>query len=424
MFRSLRPKLICLAFVLLAASTIADLRAQDWTRFRGPNGTGVVEGVEFPATWQPSDYAWSLDLPGVGHSCPVIFGKHAFLMSGDPKSAERHVLAIETATGNVAWSKSYPSKPHRLHNRNSFGSSTPAVDENAVYVAWSSPDETVLKALSHDGEELWTRDLGRWVSQHGFGTSPVVVGDKVVLFNSQQKDQLPPSAKPGESRVMAFDASSGKTIWETATNATRVCYGVPCVRTTSNGRAELVFCNTGNGIFGLDLDTGKINWELSVFDKRSVASPVLFDDLVLGSCGSGGGGNYLVAVSAGPDPKEVYRVRSNANYVPTPLVYDGMAYLFGDKGVVSCIDARTGKSQWKERVSAGFSGSPVCVSGKLYCMDEAGTMHVLATGSKFEQLGAVDLGEPSRATPSVAGDLLLIRTDSKLMALPAQKASK
>ncbi len=408
-----------LAFGCLAGVSLPLSFAQDWTRFRGPNGTGVVEGVSFPNTWTEKDYAWQIDLPGIGQSSPVVFGDKVFLLSADPQSALRHVLAIDLKSGEILWRKDYESSVHKLHNRNSFGSSTPAVDDQAVYVAWSSPTETILKAISHDGKELWTRDLGSWVSQHGFGTSPIVVGDRVVLFNSQQKDQLPPDAQPGQSRMMAFEASSGKTLWESPTNTTRVCYSVPCVRKTPEGGIELVCCNTGNGIFGMDLDTGKITWELPVFTQRCVASPVVAGDLVLGSCGSGGGGNVLVAVKAGENPKEVFRVEASANYVPTPLVYNDLVFLFGDKGIVSCVDMESGKSLWRERVAKGFSGSPICVSGKIYGMDEDGTMHVLSAAREFKQLGEVDLGETSRATPAVAGGMMLLRSDSRLRALPA-----
>lgn len=416
-----RPFVLFGALALGFCVCTLDAGAQEWTRFRGPNGTGVVEGVEFPTSWSDEDYAWQIDLPGQGHSSAVVYDGRAFLLSGDPKTAIRHVVAVDMKTGKTVWQRNYDSASHKLHSRNNFGSSTPAVDENAVYVAWSAPEETVIKALSHDGEELWSRNLGTWTSQHGFGTSPILADGKLILFNSQQKDQLPEGATVGESRMMAFDPSTGKTLWESPTNTTRVCYSVPCVRKNDAGNMELVCCNTGNGIFGMDIATGKISWELSVFDKRCVASPVMAGDVVLGSCGSGGGGNILVAVKAGENPQEVFRVRSNANYVPTPIVYGDHAYLFGDKGIVSCVDLKTGESVWRERLATGFSGSPICVSGKLYCMDEEGNMLVIAANPSFKELGKVELGETSRSTPAVADGMMLIRTDSRLRALPALK---
>ena len=169
------------AFIHLSS---IDTSAQDWTRFRGPNGNGVVEGTNFPTEWSEDDYAWQTELPGQGHSSVVTYGGRGFLMSGDPQTAIRHVLAIDLNSGKILWQRNYESKTHRLHRRNSFGSSTPAVDTNGLYVAWSSPNETVIKALSHDGEERWSRNLGTWTSQHGFGTSPIIAGGKLILFLS------------------------------------------------------------------------------------------------------------------------------------------------------------------------------------------------------------------------------------------------
>lgn len=407
--------------LLLITLTTASLSAQDWTRFRGPNGSGVVESLSFPATWTDTDYAWQTELPGIGHSSPVSWQTTTYLLSADPETAKRFVVAIDLTDGSLAWQRDFSSQVHSVHSYNSFASSTPAVDEHGLYVAWSTPESTTLMALTHEGKERWSRDLGRWVSQHGFGTSPMVYKDRVILFNSQQKDQLRPGQVAGQSRMMAFDAISGETLWETDTITTRSCYGVPCVRTNSKGKDELVACNTGNGIFAIDPMSGEINWEISVFNQRCVASPIIAGDLVLGSCGSGGGGNVLVAVNPEPTPKEVFRVTSQANYVPTPIAHEGLVFLLSDKtGVVSCVEVETGKTLWKERVGKGFSGSPIIAGERLYLVDDNGVMHVLAAAKEFKSLASIDLGEPSRATPSVAHGLMLIRTESKLRALPAE----
>ena len=135
MTSTLRPLVLFGALALGFCLCSLDAWGQEWTRFRGPNGTGVVEGVEFPDSWSDEDYAWQIDLPGQGHSSAVVYGGRAFLLSGDPKTAIRHVLAVDMKTGKTVWQRNYESTSHKLHSRNNFGSSTPAVDENAVYVA-------------------------------------------------------------------------------------------------------------------------------------------------------------------------------------------------------------------------------------------------------------------------------------------------
>jgi outer membrane protein assembly factor BamB len=155
--------------------------AQEWTRFRGPNGTGVSEATTIPASWTDSDYNWKVKLPGIGHSSPVLWGDKIFLLSADPEKANRFVLCVSAADGKLLWNREYPGEPHHLHVRSSYASCTPAVDAKHVYVAWSDPEHTLLRALDHSGNEVWHVDLGPWVSQHGFGTSPIVYEDLVIL---------------------------------------------------------------------------------------------------------------------------------------------------------------------------------------------------------------------------------------------------
>lgn len=411
------------ALALAASFSLASIDAslaQDWTRFRGPNGAGVVEDISFPASWTLEDAVWRTQLPGSGHSCPVAWGDRIFLLAGDPQTAQRHVVAIDRPTGDIAWTQTFDSQPHSLHARNTYASSTPAVDEQRVYVAWATPDQTLLKAFSHEGQELWTRDLGTLVSQHGFGTSPILVDGKLILFFEQQANDLPADATPGQSKFIAFDSATGDTLWETPVATTRVCYSVPCVRSLADGKSELVTCNTGNGIFAVDPESGQINWEISVFSQRCVASPILFGDLVIGSCGSGGGNNELVAVRGGENPEEVFRIRADAGYVPTPIIVNDLMFVFFDRGVASCVDPSTGETLWKERLSGGFSGSPVAAGDRIHVVDDNGKVICIEASREFNLLGESELNEECRSTPAIAGDLLLIRTLNHLIAIHAE----
>src|SRR5690606_30458370 len=138
------------------------------------NGTGVSQATTVPGTWQDDDYNWQIDLPGVGHSSPVVWKDRIFVLSADPNTLTRYVLCVAAADGKLLWSQEYPAVKHHLHDLNSYASCTPAVDADHVYVAWSDPEHTLLKALDHGGTEKWSVDLGPWVSQHGFGTSPMI----------------------------------------------------------------------------------------------------------------------------------------------------------------------------------------------------------------------------------------------------------
>ena len=292
-----------------------------------------------------------------------------------------------------------------------------------VYVAWSDPEHTLLMAIDHAGETVWTQDLGPWVSQHGFGTSPMLYGGTVILANHQQgKDKLPPGGKPGISSMAAFDCKTGEPRWRTPRESTVAAYSVPCVL-NRNGRDELVCCSNAHGIFSLDPTTGKPLWEVKdAFSMRTVSSPAIAGGLVIGTTGSGGGGNYVVAVRPGDKAKVVYKIDRQAPYVPTPIEQGGLLYLWYDKGVVTCLEAETGEQVWQKRVGGNYSGSPIIAGDKLYCIDEEGEVVVLATGRTFKELGRNPLGEGSRTTPAVSEGRMFFRTDRKLFCLSAVKS--
>ena len=202
---------------------------QEWTRFRGPNGTGLSATKGIPTTWTESDYLWKVALPGVGHSSPVIWGDRVFVTSADDESAERMVMCVAAADGKLLWERRYPSSIHKKHLKNSFASATPTVDRDHVYVCWSAPDEYLVRALDHQGQEVWKVDLGSVVTQHSTGVSPIVYDGMLILGNDQDGEQT--EEKPGLSSYVALDCKDG---WLTApTSQMRVASsGDPTWRTT------------------------------------------------------------------------------------------------------------------------------------------------------------------------------------------------
>ena len=353
----------------------------------------------------------------------MIWDDKLFVTSGEPSTATLFVQCLGAATGKLLWQKSFESLRHRVHPQNSFASSTPAVDANHIYVAYANPAHTYLIALDHGGEQVWKRDFGKWVSAHGFGMSPVVVNDKVIFCNSQQGERLRNGQRPGKSAVIAVNAKNGDDVWRTPLVTTRACYALPCLVKIEGQKDQLIGTNTGNGFYSIDPDNGQLNWSVSAFEMRTVASTIFAGGLVFGSNGSGGGGNYTVAIKPnGRSSKKAFEVRNNANYVPTPIAVGDMLFLFGDKGVVSCLDLESGKLHWRKRVSRGFSGSPVATNKHLYAIAQDGTTFVIAADRKFVLVSKIELGEPSRSTPAIANDRIYFRTDARLFALGSSSA--
>ena len=420
-----RRPVLCMVLLFLLLPCI-ETSAQDWTRFRGPNGSGISTATNFPLKWTADDYNWQIDLPVMGSSSPVLWGKRLYLMGDHSDGRQRSVLCINADSGRILWRRDYPVKRHGfLHWDNDFTSATPCVDEHGVILVWSSPEQLQVTALSLDGEKMWQRELGPYKGLHGSSNSPILAGGMVVLANDQMDPKrfdwyLPKGTNmdPGKSFLIALDRKTGKTRWKVDRRSELAGYATPCIR-RSGGRTEVVFSSTAHGITAVDLKSGRISWEIDgIWDNRTVSSPQLFGDLVFGSFGKGLSGQRLVAVrpeKPGSRKGElVYDIRKSVPLVPSFVVKDGLLYLWTDSGIVTCVDAATGKEHWRERVGGEFYSSPIWIEGRLYCISKYGQIVVLAASKKFEVLARMELDEKTFATPAVANGVMYLRTQSRL----------
>jgi outer membrane protein assembly factor BamB len=387
--------------------------ADNWPRFRGPNGAGVSEAATVPAQWTEKDYNWKVELPGGGHSSPVVWGDRIFVTSGLDDTGRRMVLCLKAADGSVLWKREYESPVCKMNSLNSYGSVTPAADADYVIVAWAVPEKYTVVALDHAGREVWQRDLGPWVSQHGHGASPIVWGDLVIVPNDQD----------GKSFLVALDRKTGKTRWQTERKSGKAAYATPCLFGPADS-PEIVLGSTGEGMYGIDARTGKPLWAAAdVFPtpKRVVSSPVVVGGLILGQCGEGGVALHLVAVrppaKEGQTAEVAWKIAKPPAYVPMAVARGDLVFLWGDAGTVLCVRAASGEEVWREKVGGNYFGSPVCVGGRLYCISTKGEVVVVAAAEKFELLGRNPLGEKSHATPAVAGGRMYLRTWSHLFSI-------
>lgn len=404
--------------LLLLLSWVSTGLAQEWPRFRGPNGSGISPAKTIPTTWTDKDFNWKLPLPGAGHSSPVLWGDRVFLTTGDNQTRQVSVYCVSAVSGQVLWQKAFPFTLHHKNNYNTFASASPAVDQHRVYVCWTSPEHYTLMALTHDGQTVWEKDLGPFVSQHGGGTSPIVYQDEVVLGDEQD----------GASFLIAVDAATGKTRWQIPRTSKEAVYSTPCVYEPKDGAPALIFNSHSNGVCAINPDNGKVLWELAdAFDKRVVSSPVLAVGLIVGACGSGGGGNYLIAVRPGgpaKNPEIAYTIRKSAPYVTTSVCVGERLFLWSDGGIVSCVQAASGEVKWQERVGGNFFSSPIWVDGRLFCVSTKGEVVVVEASDRFRVLARNPLGEVTHSTPAVAEGRMYIHTTKSLICVGGQTAVK
>jgi outer membrane protein assembly factor BamB len=411
--------LVCSITILYQGTTAA---AENWPRFRGPGGAGISNQQGLPVKWSDDDYAWKTKLPGHGHSSPCVWDDHLFLTSATDDGRTRLLIDVDTHSGDIRWTKATPSKTHEKHTLNSFASGTPATDGKRVYVLFASDEQMLVLAYDFAGKQLWKRNLGSFFQQnaqvHGCGTSPIVFEDLVILANQQD----------GPSSIVALVSATGKVRWKNDRKLMRTAHSTPIVLYPKGRPPQLFFTNSDDGISSLNPRTGEIIFRAGLLKSRCVGSPVIVGSLVLATCGGGGRGHFLAAIPIGSRGEltaanAIWTRRRNLPYVPTPIAFGEHLFLWGDNGAVVCVQAKTGEEMWTKRVGGNYSGSPVCVDGKLYCVAQDGTVAVINAGPDYKLLGKSELGERCHSTPAIAGGRLFIRGFEHLFCLQAQPAT-
>lgn len=416
------------AVVMFLLGSAVAINAADWPRFRGPNGTGTADDKTIPAKWAPENFLFKTVLPGTGHSSPIVSKGKIFLQSTSDDAKERFLICVDARSGKIDWSKSVPGKAARTHQKNTVASCTPAADGERIYaIFWEGQDPNtpvkkdpkvgllstghlVLVVFDYQGNEKWRQELGLFTSQHGPGMSPVPVGDKVIVNVDQD----------GKAELVAFDTKTGKPAWSKKRDHERACYSTPFLLEKTDAGPELVVVSTG-GITGYDPKDGTEIWNyVWKFDRarlRTVGSAIFHQGLIYAIAGDGGGDRSMIAVKPG-DKGEVsasnmiWKKTKGTPYVPTPVAKDGLIFWVTDKeGLAICADARSGEEIWNERLGGGaeVSASMVMVDGKIYVINEKGTVFVYAAAKEFNLLGKNELGETVFATPAVADGRMYVR---------------
>lgn len=404
-------------FACVSALTVvcAQASAQEWTRFRGPNGSGVSDAKTVPVKWTESAINWKAKLPGEGISSPVAWGEKVFVSAAEADKGRRHLLCLDAKTGKERWRQTETFHAYKKHKVNSFATSTPAVDDERVYHVWQSTESSVLLAFTHDGAPAWKFPLDAFSEGHGGGVSPIVWKDLVVLACDQQ----------GSSYLLAVDRRTGEQRWKTPRQSKRAGYSTPCVYQVPGRPVELIFTEWKHGITGLDSVTGQVRWEIDCFGKdpeRAIASPIIAGDVIFGTCGFANGDKHCVAVrpdAAGDkvEVKELFRIEKTAPHLPTPIAFNGRLFLWTEKGIVSSVKLESGEAVTTKRIGGNFSASPICIDGKLYGISDNGEVIVMKADDSLEELDRNSLDEPCRATPAVSGGRLFLRTLSHLLSI-------
>jgi outer membrane protein assembly factor BamB len=412
--------------LILCAAAAATLSAENWPQWRGPSLNGVSGEKNLPLRWSKTEnVAWKLALPAWSGSTPIVWGDHVFLNVADGR--EMHLWAVDRNRGVALWKKLLGGGDAHLMKQN-MSSPSPVTDGRMV---WVMTGTGVLKAFDFAGTELWTRDIqreyGRFGLQWGYASSPLLHEQALyvqVLHGMRTRDS---------SYLMRIDKTTGKTVWK-VDRPTRARFESPDAYTTPAllryGANTEVVVTGADVVTGHDPATGAELWRAEGLnprnegDYRIVASPVVFGDVVYAPSRE----RPLLALKAGGrgDVTRSHVLWSFANGpdVPTPVTDGTYLYVVNDRGIVVCVDVKTGKEVYgRTRIKSGtYTGSPVLADGKIYVTNEDGVTVVYKAGPAFEMLAENDLDDYTLSSPSISDGQIFIRTSKFLWAIGTRQA--
>jgi len=462
--------LALIGLVTFAASIEA---APAWAQFRGPNGSGVASDAKPPAKFGPKENVlWEIDLP-FAPSSPCVWGDHIFVTTYD--AGKFQIRAYRRSDGENLWARGYETAvTEEFHQtEGSPAASTPATDGKRVVNYFGSFG---LVCLDYKGAELWKAPMPPAQTAGGFGsgTSPIIVGNRVILNRDQQANSV----------IMAFDLETGKKIWETGRADAPTSYSTPVAWKKEN-RTDIIVAGS---LFlrGYDAEKGTVRWTVRGLPSYTCPSPIVVDDMIYFCGWSPGksdspwpswsstvekldknkdgkispdeydmgavwfktqdldkdgyitkkdwaqieslmarGENVAIAIKAGgeedvTEKNVVWKFNRGLPYVPSILHYGGRVYMIKDGGMMTCLDAKTGEAIYtQERIDAvgSYYASPVAADGRIYVASLNGRVSVIkAGGSKPEVLHHADFGERIGSTMALVEGNIYLRTKTKLYA--------
>ncbi|HEX5709026.1 MAG TPA: PQQ-binding-like beta-propeller repeat protein [Pyrinomonadaceae bacterium] len=429
-----------LLFSLLSAPAATLAADANWPQWRGPASLGVSPERNIPDEWGPAkNVKWKTAIPGKSHSSPIVWGKRVFLttaVEGETvpgAKAVRHVtpdgkdwmhpdsvgadkkhsfrtLALDRDTGKVIWERTaWEGNPYDdRHRKSSYAASTPATDGRTVF-AYFGPEG--LYAYDFDGKLLWKADVGRIGSVGlGTGTSPVLYENLVIIQGDSDFGE--------NSSLVALDKRTGKEVWRVARKV-QVSWATPILVRTAK-RTELV-TSGAESVVAYDPATGKELWRSKGLGSNAIPSPVAASDMVYLFAGFPVKITYAIRLGASGDvtdtPNVAWQYAKGTAYVPSPILYNDLLYLMSDKGILTALDAKSGKIVYeggRVPVPAAFTASPVAADGRLFLTSEDGDTFVVRAGPVHEVVRTNTVGEPVYASPAIAAGKIFIRGERHL----------
>lgn len=413
--------------------------AENWTEWRGASGQGISMAKGLPETWsETSGVTWKTELPGRGHSTPVIWGDRIWLTTAIEKaasaeSAERRLksntgdqpvtvlesvslraVCLDKTSGKILHDLELLNvkEPQWVHQLNSYASPSPIIEEGRLYAHFGSFGTVCLDTDSL--KVIWQNQDVHIMHENGPGSTPVLWENLLIIHFDGSDQQF----------IAAFDKTSGKLVWKTARSGEmrespqqRKAYGTPLM-VTMNGKAVVV-SPAADWIYGYEPATGKELWKVPYGELGFSMSvrPVADDNQIYFSTCFGKSQVMALKYVGVTTPEIAWRNNKNAPKMCSPVLAGDLLFYVDDGGIVSCVDTQTGEALFRERLGGKFSASPILADGKLYFSSREGVVTVIPATREFKVLSQNSLEGGLMASPVAVDGALYLRTDKALYRL-------
>ncbi len=440
---------ITILILLICQSTVQAQTnyEQQWPSFRGPWGAGYIESNQSPVSWNVDtnqNIKWKTDIPGLGHSCPVIWDNLLFVTTavnttsseslkvglyGDIDEAndnavhEFKVYCLDKTSGKILWErlahKGIPKS--KRHTKASQANCTPATDGKYLVVHFGSEG---LYCYDFSGTLIWKKDMGILAPgpftdpeiEWGYASSPIIYKNRIIV----QCDI------PKTPYIVAINLANGNEIWKTSRGNEVSSWCTPAIY-SKDGKTHVI-ANGYTHICGYDFETGYEIWKLSNGGDAPAPAPVIANDLIYLNSAHGryspifavrptATGDITLEKDSTKSEHIVWSIKRGGAYMQTPLIFEDYLYNLAGNGQLTCFDALTGEIKYKESLNEAFTASGIASDGKLYFSSEEGNIFVIKAGTDFELLAKNEMKDICMSTPAISGNTIFFRSQHFVIAV-------
>lgn len=376
-----------------------DSLQNQWPQWRGPRGDGIAADQSPPTTWDAdTNVVWQTDLPGRGHSSPIVVDEKIFLATAVEDQAQQIVLAFDFQSGEKIWQTivhqgNFPSD-REIHQKATNANTTLACDGETLVTTQFNDGQIFATGLDLDGNEIWQTNLGGFASRFGYAPSPIIYRSLAIIASDHDGGD--------GGFIVALDTKTGDVAWRRKRGAFN-SYSSPMI--AQLGGVEQLLITGGGQMTSYDPGDGEIRWETECIAEATCGTVVTSNDRIFAS--GGYPDNETVCISG--DGQRIWDDRTRV-YEPSMITDGKSLFAVDDDGIAFCWSVDDGQERWKKRLGGRFSASPVLCNGLIYAADLTGKCYVFrADGEKYDEVAVNEIGDDCYASPAVVDDSFLFR---------------